>query len=515
MDRRSCFVGGCVLAAMIGSSCERVAVVEKPNVVYVLSDTHRWGAMSFTQTPQVKTPNLDRLRSQGVSFNRCYVNLPICTPYRALMMTGRWPYQQGLIANHMKLGERVDMPDGKKSRGTLAWAFKDAGYRTAHIGKWHLGPSDARPFGFDKSLLWVGTNDHRKTRYTEDGGPLVQWEGESNATATTMQALEWIEANHGGAEPFFVVISLNPPHGPFHDAPEAKKALYPDEAALPFHPLDRTRDWVQHRDYHALVSGIDDDVKRVMDKLDELGIAEDTILIYTSDHGGMSGVDGVAYGQKRNPHDEAVRVPFLVRWPGRVPADTDLDVLFSSIDVFPTLANLAGLQDHLAKARTPEAEDSLAYLRSLTGNDLSRNIRGQPGGADPESVFLMHPSNMNNRGSRHEIVFRGIVTREHTYAVTEDGEYALWDNSEDYQRTNLAGDPGAVETRQRLWGLLQDWVRRVEEPFLGNWFAQAAEEEVKAWNKEHGFGDDNADREIGKSVVFDMDSSRPVAVSND
>ena len=173
---RSNAVLSVLLAALVfgcGGASDDVAAdpPEKPNVVYILSDTHRWGAMSFTQTPGVQTPNLQTLKEQGASFSRYYVNLPICTPYRALMMTGRWPYQQGLMANHMSLAERVDLPEGQKTKGTLSWAFKNAGYRTAHIGKWHLGGQDARPFGFDQSIIWMGTNNHRKTRYHVDGGP--------------------------------------------------------------------------------------------------------------------------------------------------------------------------------------------------------------------------------------------------------------------------------------------------------------------------------------------------------
>ena len=120
--------------------------------------------MSFTQTPQVETPSLDRLRAQGVSLDRHYVNLPICTPFRAILMTGRWPYQQGLMANHMSLGARVDLPDAEKTRGTISWAFREAGYTTGHFGKWHLAGRDARPFGFDKSVVWAGTNNHLHCR---------------------------------------------------------------------------------------------------------------------------------------------------------------------------------------------------------------------------------------------------------------------------------------------------------------------------------------------------------------
>lgn len=475
---------------------------QKPNVVLFVSDTHRWGAMSFTQTPQVLTPDLERLSRQGVSLDRHYVNLPICTPFRAILMTGRWPYQQGLMANHMSLADRVDLPEGQKERGTLAWAFKDAGYATAYFGKWHLGGRDARPFGFDRSIVWAGTNNHRSCRYSVDGGDFVNWEGLSNSTATVDQALSWMEQASPGSRPFFVVISVNPPHGPFHDAPEEKKALYPDEAALPFHPLDVTRDFDQHRDYHALISGMDSDVGLVMDRLDEPGLQGSTILVYTSDHGAMTGIDGVAYGQKRHPNDESSRIPFLIRWPGRLPADTRLGTPTSTIDVFPTLVALAGL--------TPaNLGHSATYASTLPGTDLSGLLRGEPDAPRPDSVFLAHPSNMNNRGSRHEIIWRAVVTENFTYAVTDGGEHRLWANSEAYQDTNLLDDPEHEETRKRLWQRLDRWMEEAERPFYDAWFAQAPERAIAAWNAEHGHEAKGADRLVGRSAVFDMSASRP------
>ena len=473
-----------------------------PNVLLVVSDTHRWGAMSFTQTPQVVTPNLERLRREGVSLDRHYVNLPICTPFRALLMTGRWPYQQGLMANHMALGQRVDLPAGRTHRGTLAWAFRDAGYATAHFGKWHLGGLDARPFGFDKSIVWQGTNNHRSCRYSVDGAPLVGWEGPSNSTATTEQALEWISNAASGEGPFFAVISVNPPHGPFHDAPDDMKALYADQTALPFHPLDEIRDFDQHRDYHALISGMDRDLGLVLHRLEELGVARDTILVYTSDHGGMTGINGVAYGQKRHPNDESARIPFLIRWPGRLPANLRLAAPTSTIDAFPTLASLAGL---------PAAGlgESAAYVASLPGTDLSALLRGEPDAPRPDSVFLAHPSNMNNRGSRHELVWRAVVTDEFTYAVTEAGEHRLWASGDGYQRVNLLGDPAHLQTRARLWKRLDRWMDEAERPYYDNWFVRAADQDVAAWNKEHGLEEAGANREAGRSAVFDMHASRP------
>ena len=476
--------------------------VDTPNVVVFVSDTHRWGAMSFSQTPQVETPNLERLQAQGVSLDRHYVNLPICTPFRALLLTGRWPYQQGLMANHMALAGRVDLPEDETQRGTLAWAFRDAGYATGLFGKWHLGGRDARPFGFDKSIVWQGTNNHRSCRYSVDGAPSVSWEGLSNSTSTTAQAIDWIAEAAGGETPFFTIISVNPPHGPFHDAPDAKKALYPDESALPFHPLDILRDFEQHRDYHALISGMDGDVGDVIDKLNELGIAESTVLVYTSDHGGMTGIDGVSYGQKRHPNDESARIPFLIRWPGRLPANVRLDAPTSTIDVFPTLVSLAGLTESALG-------ESAGYVSSLPGTDLSGLLRGEPGANRPDSVFLAHPSNMNNGGSRHELVWRAVVTDDFTYAVTESGEHRLWANGDGYQEDNLLDDPAHRETRVRLWNRLERWMEEAERPFYDNWFARAPADEVAAWNAEHGFESSGADRQVGRAAVFDMSASEP------
>lgn len=475
-----------------------------PNVLYIQSDTHRWGAMQFTQTPQVVTPNMEALAREGVSLDRYYVNLPICTPYRAVMMTGRWPYQQGLMANHMALGERVDMPEAEKTRGTLAWAFRDAGYRTGHFGKWHLGGDDARPFGFERSVVWRGTNNHRSNEYVADGGPRESWEGESNATATVEQGLDWIAEVSRGDSPFFAVLSLNPPHGPFDDAPESKKALYPDEAALPFHPLDEIRDFTQHRDYHALVSGIDDDLGLVMRRLDELGLAENTILIYTSDHGAMTGIDGVAYGQKRHPNDESSRVPFLIRWPGHVLAGARLETLASTIDVFPTLVGLTGIGERLQG--TPSGD----YVASLPGADVSAFLTGKATG-QPEraEVYLAHPSNMNNRGSRHELIWRAIVTPEHTYAVTDHGEHRLWRNGDGYQDENLVDDPATLELRKDLWQRLDRLMDRAERPFYDAWFSNASDREVAAWNREHGLGEKNADRQAGREYLFPLNASKP------
>ncbi len=487
----------------------------RPNVIYFFSDTHRWGAMNFTQSPDTQTPFMNRMKNNGVSMDRCYSNLPICTPYRGILMSGRWPWQQGIMANHMNLGERPDEAD--KFRGTLAWMFKDAGYNTGYFGKGHWGGNDVRAFGFDKSIIWSGTNNHLTNTYKEDGGTSETWSrgetDDSNCTPTVTQALDWIDLHYGDPKPFFAMISVNPPHSVMTDAPDGKKALYPDETVLPYHPHDELHDFPQHQGYHAHVSDVDDEIGRILAKMADLGIANETIFIYSSDHGGMSGVNGEGYGAKRFPEDESSRVPFLIQWPGTIPAGRRLNELFSTIDHFPTICSLANIGYQLKAAGTREASESLAYLNACPGLDFSKNILRLSGGPDPESVFIMHPSNMNKKSGPGGwvIVTRGVVTKDHTYAVSPDGEYCLYDNRGEYQYPNLIGQPGYLTIRHALWEKIHDWMAVAEDPFTDTWFAEMPNSRIKAWNEEHGFGADNQNRVIGKQALFDISKSEPLA----
>ena len=209
-------------------------------------------------------------------------------------MTGRWPYQQGVIDNKIPLS-----PDEM----TLGKAFQAAGYHTAYIGKWHLGGVRAEPFGFDRSLIWTGTNTHwdRGQFHPREGGP-VQPKG-YNATLMTDQALAYLDERAAGdARPFFMMLSWNPPHSDFLDPPAEKRAMYPEGSlAWRDNVAAETRrkptgtkiwnknGWPSFRGYHAHISAIDDELGRLMAKLDELGLADHTILVYSSDHGTMMG----------------------------------------------------------------------------------------------------------------------------------------------------------------------------------------------------------------------------------
>lgn len=423
----------------------------RPNIIYAFSDEHRYQSMGFTELPGVKTPNMNRMAEEGVSFTHCISNYPVCSPYRAILMSGRWPYQQGIIDNNIPLS-----PD----QMTLGKAFRNAGYRTAYVGKWHLGGTRAEAFGFDTSLIWTQTNKHwdKSSYHPAEGGP-VKPKG-YNATLMTDQALAFIGEKPD--EPFFVMLSWNPPHASFTDPPKEKLSLYP-KGSLGFRPnytletkdaegrarIWRQNDWEHYRGYHAHVSAIDDELGRLMTYLDEKGLAENTILVYTSDHGSMFGSHGV--GSKRQPYEESIRVPFMVRHPGGLPAGLSSDVLFGAIDIMPTLCGLAGL----------------GIPGSCQGQDFSPVMHGNPG-PDPESQFIMHISKLNASGGNNHPApwFRGVRTRKYTYAVYPDRPWCLFDNEADpYQMNNLIGDPDMREVRERLHAMTADWLKRTEDPF--------------------------------------------------
>jgi len=426
----------------------------KPNVVYMFSDEHRWHSMSFTETPAVRTPHMAALSRQGVSFTNCISNYPVCSPHRAILMTGRWPYQQkmlnaspGMIDNGLPLS-----PD----QMTIGKAFKDAGYATGYVGKWHLGGGRAEPFGFDMSLIWSKTNNHWDSVYHPKDGPPVR-STRYNATHMTDQALDFIEANK--ARPFFLMLSPNPPHAIFTDPPEDKRALYPDTNALPFRknaPQEvRDRWWPAYQGYHAHVTAIDEELGRVMTKLDELDLADNTILVYSSDHGSMMGSHRM--GNKRHPQEESIRTPFIVRWPETVPTGVTADVLFGSIDIMPSMCALAGLT-------VPDA---------CQGLDFSPTMRGEEG-PQPESQFIMHIDKDPRRGAdRYACFFRGVKTDRYTYSIRAKGQYhekGLWqlfDNKKDpYQLNNRIDDPELAGVRRQLHEMTAQWVKRADDPFV-------------------------------------------------
>lgn len=405
--------------------------------------------MPGEQFNEAHAPNLARFAGESVTFRNCISNYPVCSPYRAMLLTGRWPYQTGIIDNALQL--RAD-------EVSIGRVFQRAGYRTGYIGKWHLSPGDeggrfipkgpARQ-GFDDWHVWSRTNQHFDTSFTFDpeSGAKIQPKG-YNCTLMTDQALEFIGANRG--RPWMLTVSWNPPHPAFEDAPPEQQQRY-DPGALKFRPNVKESKNLrrQCRGYYGHISGVDLEFGRLLRKLDETGQAENTIVIYTSDHGDMMGSHG--FGGKRLPWEESCKVPFLLRYPGVAPAKRAAEEIFSTIDIYPSLCGLAGL----------------TVPGHCAGRDLSAAMRSDSV-RSPESSFLMHIQKENASGgeSHPAPLFRGVRTNRHTYAIADDGRWLLYDNREDpYQMHNLIDDTGYAALARDLDGLVLDWLKRAHDPF--------------------------------------------------
>ena len=420
----------------------------KPNMLFTFSDEHRWQSLSFTETPQLKTPVMGRLAKEGASFKTCISNNPLCVPSRSMIMTGRWPYATRALENN---GSMLN-PD---SQPTLGKVFSAAGYKTCYIGKWHIG---MRPelAGFDQTFVWDNTNNHWKSFYRDGSGKQIHYEG-YNATGMTDQALAFIGACAKAGQPFFVMVAWNPPHAKFTDPPDDMKALYPKESLL-FRPnyagksKNKEQDLENYQGYCGHISAVDRELGRLLQKLDELNLADNTLVTYTSDHGSMFGEHGKS--SKRHPEEESLLVPFLARWPGRIPAGVSLEQLFGTIDIFPTLCGLAGLP-------VPASCQGLNVAPALFGEPMS----------EPESQFIMHISNAkeyekvedNPKARVFREFFRGVRTKRYTYAVGVNGPWKLFDNRMDpYQMKNLIGVPAFAQVQAECQKQLDVWLTKAE-----------------------------------------------------
>ncbi len=441
---------GASLVASYGLAQDAATEANQPNIVYVFSDEHRYQSMSFTEMAAMKTPAMARMAKEGFTFHRCISNYPVCSPHRGILMTGRYPYQTGVIDNNIPLQE---------TEFALGDAFRQAGYRTGYIGKWHLGGTRAEPFGFDTSLIWTDTNTHYDTSKYHPADEKPQQPKGYNATLMTDQALEFMAEPND--KPYFLMLSLNPPHARFTDAPPDKLALYP-EGSLPFRPnvnlenasdsghIAQKNNSPNYEGYHAHITAIDEELNRVLEAA--AVSSRETIVLYSSDHGSMFGSHGV--GSKRQPFEESIRVPFMAWCPERIPSGTSSDALFGSIDIMPTLCGLVGL---------PQPG-------SCVGQDFSGHILGK-GGPEPEAQLIMHISKDNaSGGQKHPApIFRGVRTDRYTYAVGEAGPMYLFDNQEDpYQMNNLVADAATEPLRKELHTTLTQMLKTAADPFQIN-----------------------------------------------
>ncbi len=362
--------------ALLGVFSTASAAERKPNFVFIYTDDHRWDAVGVVQKEQgksarfpfFKSPNMDRLANEGVRFRNAFVTLSLCAPSRAAFLTGRYNHSNGITNNSRPF---------PKEAVTHATLLREAGYKTAYIGKWHMGnQSGARP-GFDYSASFVGQGRYQDCPFEIDGKatPTKGWVDD----VSTDYAIAWMKENK--EKPFSIVIGLKSPHGPRggNALPERLRKLYAGETSKPtpncdipaiFHKKDPTTDKYPtglsdnavHLDYLRHIAGVDENIGRLLDTLDDLKLSEDTVVVYTSDNGYYLGEH--CSGDKRSLYDESLRVPMLVRYPKMFGKGKTVDEMILNIDLAPTFLDLAGVKipkemqgaswKELASGRKPE-----------------------------------------------------------------------------------------------------------------------------------------------------------------
>ena len=328
-------VAAAVAAAVAG--CGPPDPPPRPNVVLFLADDQGWGDLSLHGNVNVRTPHIDALARDGAAFDRFFVS-PVCSPTRAELLTGRYHVRSGVRGTSAG-GERLDLDET-----TLAELFQRAGYATGAFGKWHNGsqpPYHPNARGFDE--FYGFTSGHWGNYFDpplEHNGSIVRGNGYVTDDFTD-RAIRFIE-NHRN-EPFFVWVAYNTPHSPMQ-VPDRWWARFKDGDLARRH-RDPEREHLDHtRAALAMVENIDWNVGRLTGRLAELGLADDTIVVYLTDNGPNGWRwNGGMKGRKGSTDEGGVRSPFFVRWPPAIEAGTVVDRIAGAIDLLPTLAELAGI----------------------------------------------------------------------------------------------------------------------------------------------------------------------------
>lgn len=419
--------------------------MKQPNLVYVFPDEFSQRAMGFRREDPVITPNLDKFANEGFELTEMISNYPVCSPYRGMLFTGCYPHSTGIRTNchseSVYLGNYL-----KEDEICISDVLAENGYETGYIGKWHLDPSskDQNPYTEgvrDDGKIWDSfTTKNRRHQFKfwhsygccDNHNDPHYWATDSDiseriepkewsATHDANIAIDYIKnANNtirDENKPFCLFVAMNPPHMPFDQVPQKYKDMYKD---IPLSKLLVNKNVVDIplalngvRDYYSSVTGVDDQFGRILASIKEKNIENDTIVVFTSDHGELMGSHGLM--NKNSWYRESANVPFIIRYPA-MNLRGKTDEVMNVPDIFPTLLELMGLKDKI-----PTAVEGLSCAQIFAG-----------GTSCPYAYF---GSEANHT--------RGVISKKYTYAIQKNQsgneiEY-LFDNVNDYaQLYNIA-----------------------------------------------------------------------------
>lgn len=436
-----------------GAAAVIVTSMRPPNILYLLADQWRAQAFGYAGDRNARTPCIDALARESVQVRHAVAGTPVCCPIRASLLTGQYPDRHGVFLNDAPLDPAIP---------SLGKTFAAAGYATGWIGKWHVDghgrtqyipPERQQGFAYWKAREC--THDYHRSTYYAGASPEPQhWQG-YDAFAQTDDAIAFLQRQRR-SQPFLLVLSWGPPHDPYDTAPEAYRTIDPTTVDLrgnvPQDPAVQARARRDLAGYYAHGAALDACVGRLLAALAAADLAEETLVVFTSDHGDMLGSHGLWC--KQCPWEESLAIPCLLRWPaglGRVGRTSD--VILDAVDLLPTLCAWAGIAP-------PEA---------VQGRSHARHLRDGTTPEDNAALYaqyhcfgtwpLWNPDAPPLLRSREA---RGLRTLTHTYVEDRQGPWLLFDRAADpLQQHNLVHQPAHAALRRTL-------ARRLESRLAAN-----------------------------------------------
>jgi arylsulfatase A-like enzyme len=447
------------------------------NILLIHSDQHRFDCLGVNGHPFLKTPNLDRLAREGMNFTHAFTPIPICSPARNCLLHGQWPTEHGCIMNSDS--EAARWPDDNLP--SFSQQLARAGYTTGYVGKWHVSNTrDPDSYGFQQFPghraydEWLDAEGCPPAKYANG------WFGETVEGRTPEQThLAWcadrtidmLTDAASGDKPFFVRWDPPEPHLP-NIVPEPYASMYPPASIPPWDNFEdpltnkpivqrqarktwKLDDWTWDQwapivgRYLGEISLMDAQIGRVLSALDELGLADDTLVIYTTDHGDMCGSHGMI-DKHFVMYDELVRVPLIARWPSRIEPGSECDAFIAhEIDLASTFCDAGGVP-------TPDTFRGQSLVPLMTG-DATDNGR--------DDIMSMYHGNQFGLYSQ-----RMIRDRRWKYIWNPTAEDELYDlDTDPAELTNRTGDPACRDELARLRLRLVDWMRDTNDPLVNPW----------------------------------------------
>ena len=424
--------------------------VKKANLVYVFADQLRAQALGYAGDLNAITPNIDLLASESVNIRNAISCVPVSCPYRASMLTGQYALSNGVFLNDVQLDPEIN---------SVAKIYKKAGYNTAYIGKWHLNGNGRSKFikkelrqGFDYFKALECTHSYLNSKYYDNNDTVPKyWEG-YDAIAQTKDAISYMEKHSKEEIPFVLFLSWGGPHNPYDEITPEYRNIYAEKNIILRDNVpeeNKNAAIIDLKGYYAHISALDDCIGMLQKAIKRIGIEDNTIFVFTSDHGDMLYSHGV--NRKQHPYDESIKVPFLIKYPAVIGDNIrETDMIINTPDLLPTLLGLSGID----------------IPKSIEGQDLSDIIIGKKDDfTDAALIECITPFGEYNKYNGRE--YRGIRTKRYTYVRDLSGPWLLFDNLKDpYQMNNLVNNIKYITIKKELDEKLLKKLKSLNDKFL-------------------------------------------------